>query len=86
MGFGEALGKVVLAFSEQAGVTYADQVENRSGVRPTTLENPQPVDIDGLLVENFLLPANLMLAAGPEGVLPSFEAALVRLNAILKPG
>ncbi len=86
MGFGEALGKVVLAFSEQAGVPYANQVENRSGVRPTTLENPQPLDIDGLLVENFLLPANLMLAAGPEGVLPSFEAALVRLNAILKPG
>jgi nucleoside 2-deoxyribosyltransferase len=84
MGFGEALGKVVLAFSEDADAPYATQVEKQLGMRPATLGNPQPVDVDGLLVENFALPANLMLAAGPERVLPSFEAALVRLGEILK--
>ena len=86
MGFGEALGKIVLAFSDDADAPYATQVEKRLGVRPITEENPQLVDADGLLVENFLLAANLMLAAGPEKVMPSFKAALARLSEILHPG
>ena len=86
MGYGEALGKVVLAFSEQADKTYATQVAKRPGVRPITGEDSQLVDVDALLVENFLLPANLMLAAGPEKVLPSFNTALARLSELLRRG
>ncbi len=86
MGLGEALGKVVLAFSEQADETYAAQVEKWPGVRPITGKCLKLVDVDGLLVENFSLPANLMLAAGPEKVLPSFNAALARLSELLQRG
>ena len=86
MGFGEALGKIVLAFSEQADVPYATQVKVRLGVLPIAEKNPRMVDVDGLLVENFSLPANLMLAAAPEKILPSFKAALVRLGEVLKSG
>jgi nucleoside 2-deoxyribosyltransferase len=81
MGFGEALGKIVLAYSEQVGISYATQVRIRIGARAFTELNDELVDANGFKVENFTLPANLMLASGSEEVLPSFEAALARLKA-----
>ncbi|MCR6632750.1 MAG: nucleoside 2-deoxyribosyltransferase [Magnetospirillum sp.] len=70
MGFAEALGKPVVAWSEEAG-------DYRSRV---------PADPDGqgtfwcrqhgMIVEDFGLTENLMLAAGTHPVQPDFEAAV----------
>ena len=70
MGFAEGLGKPVIAWSEEAS-PYIDRVphdrdeDGRSFCRQ-----------HGMLVEDFGLVDNLMLAAGSIPVQPSFEAAL----------
>ncbi|EME68864.1 nucleoside 2-deoxyribosyltransferase [Paramagnetospirillum caucaseum] len=70
MGYAEALGKPVVAWSED--------------MRPYKERVPHDCDADGrsfcrqhgMLVEDFGLVENLMYAAAPAGVLPDFEAAL----------
>ncbi len=82
MGFGEGSGKIVIAFSEQSGLSYETQVRSRIGVRSRPDPMDPLVDGDGWIIEAFSLPANLMLAASSEPILPSFEAALSRMSAI----
>jgi nucleoside 2-deoxyribosyltransferase len=70
MGYAEALGKPVIAWSED--------------MRPYQERVPHDRDEDGrlfcrqhgMVVEDFGLVENLMYAAGPSPVLPDFEAAL----------
>lgn len=79
MGYGEALGKNVVAWCEDSQ-DYMARV-------------PHDCDDDGrifcrqhgMLVENFNLPDNLMLTAGPHGVQCGFEAALTFVAALLAP-
>lgn len=79
MGFAEALGKPVVAWSEDS--------------RPYIERVPHDRDEDGrsfcrqhgMLVEDFGLAENLMYAAVPDGVQPDFEAAL-RLARTLAEG
>ena len=76
MGFAEGLGKPVIAWSEETS-PYIDRV-------------PHDRDADGrsfcrqhgMLVEDFGLTENLMLAAGAVPVQPTFEAALERAVAV----
>ena len=77
MGYAEALGKPVVAWSED--------------MRPYMERVPHDRDEDGrlfcrqhgMVVENFGLVENLMYAAGPIAVQPDFEAALKQARQLL---
>lgn len=70
MGYAEALGKPVVAWSEEPG-----------DYRSRVAADPDPKGIwwcrqHGMIVEDFGLTDNLMLTAGPHPVEPDFEAAV----------
>lgn len=70
MGFAEGLGKPVVAWSEEA-TPYKDRVSHDRDDDGRSFCKQH-----GMLVEDFGLVDNLMIAAGDRPVLPDFEAAL----------
>lgn len=77
MGYGEALGKIVAPYSENATQAYAAHVAAGPG------EDGVLRDANGVMVEDFGLPANLMLAAGSLPVSETPAQALMLAAALL---
>ena len=77
LGYGYARGKRCLVYSND-GTTAMERVERFYGAvsfRP----DGTPVDHEGLSIENFGAPFNLMLSSGAEVVQGDFEAAMQHL-------
>lgn len=77
MGYGEALGKIIAPYSDNAARTYASQITAKPGADGVLR------DENGSMVEDFGLPANLMLAAGPLPVSETPAQALMLAAALL---
>ncbi len=77
VGFALALNKSVIAYVE-SGETTPARVARISGARLGEL-NGRPVDGDGLYVEDFGLPLNLMLAVPATIVVGGLREALLAL-------
>lgn len=80
MGYAEALGKVVIGWCEETG-DYLSRVPS-----DTDDQGRAWCRQHGMVVEDFGLVENLMLAAGPHPVQPDFEAAVRLAAALLSPG
>ncbi len=76
LGFAEALGKIVVAYGDRP-CPYPDAVESSPFGPLVTGAGGILLDGDGRVVEDFDLPCNLMLAAGPIPVQPSFDLAII---------
>lgn len=77
MGFAEALGKPVVAWSDEAG-DYRSRVPADADDKGTFWCRQH-----GMIVEDFGLTDNLMLTAGAQPVAPDFEAAVKTVAALL---
>lgn len=71
MGFAEALGKPVIGWTEREILNYCGHVDEWDYHVNLRLR----ADGNGWTVEDFKLPCNLMLAAGPYPIQPSLAAA-----------
>lgn len=78
VGFALALGKPVIGYVSEAGCC-AERVARWQGCELARQEG-RPVDRDGLMVENFGLPANLMLAVPAKIVVGGLREALAALR------
>jgi nucleoside 2-deoxyribosyltransferase len=76
MGYAEGLGKPVVPYSTSGHPIYADLVVATQGATLRPAGDGRLFAADGMAVEDFGLPANLMLAAADIPVQPSFAAAL----------
>jgi nucleoside 2-deoxyribosyltransferase len=77
MGYAEALGKPVVAWSEEPG-DYRSRVASDVDPKGTYWCRQH-----GMIVEDFGLTENLMLAAGPHAVQRDFDAALRMVKDLL---
>lgn len=78
IGYALALGKQVLGYM-QSSVTIAERVESLQKA-PLTHKNGHLFDQDGLSVENFGLPLNLMLSVPVKIIFGDLEACITELN------
>jgi nucleoside 2-deoxyribosyltransferase len=83
MGYAEGLGKAVVPYSTSGYRTYAELVAAEQDVPLEHAGDGRLFAIDGMAVEDFGLPANLMLSAADVPVQPSFAAALDVLATLL---
>lgn len=74
MGYAEALGKIVVPYTADRRAYLERAVWFLGAAR--RLEGAPWEDMSGQTVEDFGLPCNLMLAAGPLPVQPDFESAV----------
>ncbi len=77
VGFALALGKPVIGYVDGPG-SLVERVARWQGQTPATRDG-RPVDRDGFAIEDFGLPANLMLAVPARIVSGGLDAALVAL-------
>jgi nucleoside 2-deoxyribosyltransferase len=84
LGYGYARGKRCYVYSED-GATAVERVDRFFG-GVVHREDGTPVDRDGLIVENFGGPFNLMLTASSTVVLGSFADAISRVAADVATG
>lgn len=80
VGFALALGKTVVGYLE-----FLESTEERVGRisgQPLGQRDGRPIDADGLFVENFGLPLNLMLAVPVRCVAGGLAEALEHMNSI----
>lgn len=80
LGYGYARGKRCVVYSDDGG-TAVERVESFYG--PVTFRaDGTPIDHEGLSIENFGAPFNLMLSSAAEVVHGDFEAALQHLRTV----
>lgn len=80
VGFALALGKPVVGYLER-GETTVERAERLAG-RPLARRDGRTVDGEGMFVEDFGLPLNLMLAVPVRVVVGGLAAALAVLNEV----
>ncbi|MFT4233923.1 MAG: nucleoside 2-deoxyribosyltransferase [Microbacterium sp.] len=85
LGYGFGRGKRCYVFSDD-GATAVERVESFYGPVTRDEASGRPLDADGIFVEDFGGPYNLMLTASSTVVFGDFEAAIARVAADVEAG
>ena len=82
VGYAIGKGKKVLGYIDNPELEYIDRVklDIRKNNQSFSFKNGILYDENGMAVEDFKNPLNLMIAKSVEGIYPSFESALNSLN------